>query len=205
MLQFKFHYIRKCFSPGIRWIIFSRLIEEHHEKHCYLFSIFNITCWKWLKENTLNTLTHSFQSHYSKQTYRTCQSPHPPPPHPPLFLLLLLVPLCPSWWLRTRYWKKYTGTNKLYKLYNHTLFENPQCSVGLSPRVFLDESRLRFKITGCLQNEIAGSYRLGCEKNNWRSSVYKQSAIFGSKLATIVLNFLNITFQESFLSHTPYG
>ena len=157
MLQFKFHYIRKCFSPGIRWIIFSRLIEEHHEKHCYLFSIFNITCWKWLKENTLNTLTHSFQSHYSKQTYRTCQSPHPPPP-PPLFLLLLLVPLCPSWWLRTRYWKKYTGTNKLYKLYNHTLFENPQCRV-------ISQGFPRRK-----PSEIQ-NHRLPSERNRWQLSV----------------------------------
>ena len=203
MLQFKFHYIRKCFSPGIRWIIFSRLIEEHHEKHCYLFSIFNITCWKWLKENTLNTLTHSFQSHYSKQTYRTCQSPHPPTPPPLLFYFFFLSPSVPPGDCGPD-----IGKNILEQISCISCIIIPYLktlNVGLSPRVFLDESRLRFKITGCLQSEIAGSYRLGCEKNNWRSSVYKQSAIFGSKLATIVLNFLNIPFQESFLSHTPYG
>ena len=40
---------------------------QHHHIMCDLFFIFNLTCYKFvtLKENTL---THSFQNHFSKQT-----------------------------------------------------------------------------------------------------------------------------------------
>lgn len=46
---------------------------EQHQRICYLFSIFNLTCYKFvvLKENTPS---QSFRNHYSYQILQTPQS-----------------------------------------------------------------------------------------------------------------------------------
>ena len=57
---------------------------EHHQRICHHFFTFNLTCCKFVALKK-NTLTHSFQNHYSKQTK-----------HPPQAFLFIGRSECPT-------------------------------------------------------------------------------------------------------------